>query len=161
MNVIDYSRRRGAIVHLLPKVYALLKADRAGLGNVILWTQAIKKSLIDPKCKWLFALEGANDVKGILFYRLGDDGRSVYINELIAAKGSHGVVESLLLKLERDDELKALGTFYIGRNLKKAASEEMLEAVGLQDESIYDEKGYQPLDGLAEAIKELKLRYLR
>ena len=175
MNVVDFSRRRGIIVHLLPQVYALIKEDREGkaggghfdspfgsVPNIVLWTHDMRKALVDIRKKWLFALEGQRNVRGMMFYRIDDDGKSLYIDTLIAAKDAQAaVLEALLVKFERDDLVKACEDFYVSRDVKREASEEVLESVGLQDESVYNDEGYQFIGDLAEAGKVLRVRYLR
>ena len=168
MNVVDFSNRRGAIVHLLPQVHALINGGLPGgsssPSNYVLWNHNMSKALVDVNRKWLFALEetrkvrSTDNVKGIFFYRLGTDGRSVYVDTLIAPKG---IIEPLLTKFERDDAVKVRESFYVSRNIRKEAAEEILETVGLQDENAFDGEGYQLLGGLAEAVNELKMRYLR
>jgi len=162
VNVADFSRRRGAIVHLLPQMYALIKEE--GGGNVPhyhLWNHDMSRILVDISHKWLFALEEPQALKGMLLYCLGSDGRSVYINHLISARDNPDVLKALLLKFEREDSIKGREVFYISRSVKREAADEVLETVGLQDDSAYDDAGYQNLGGLGETIKALKLRYLR
>ena len=163
MNIIDLSKRRGAIVRLLPQVYELLKEEKKGnMQNIVLWTHSINKSLVDAKRKWLFALEGNDKVWGVMFYRLGDDGKSVYIDTLAVKKTAPpGAPEAIIKKFEQDTEVKVREKFYLGRDIKKEQSEAILEGVGLQDDSVYTHEGYQPLGELTEAGRALRLRYLR
>lgn len=158
MNIIDLSNRRGAIVHMLPNVYDLLKKDGHDLPNIIIWTQSMKKAIIDINRKWIFATISSKDVQGMMFYRMGTDGKSLYIDTL---SGSPKTVEALLKKFEQNDLVKARENFFISRYIKREEADEVLETVGLQDDSVYDEEGYYMLGGLNEVISALKIRYLR
>ena len=162
MNIIDYSRRRGTIVHFMPQIYALLKENVINLPHMTLWKQAIKADLVDINRKWVFALIGYSNVMGFLFYHLkGTD--SVYIDQLIVAKRykEQGVINALLLKFEHDSALKTRTSFYVSRSIKREVSEEILENVGLANEDVYDSEGYQLLGNLEETMTALKLRYIR
>ena len=159
MNILDFSNRRGTIVHLLPQVYALLKKEGVNLPNIIIWKHAMNKAVVEIHRKWVFALEGNKIVKGLLFYHLSSDGKSCYIDSLVATDSK--LAEALLKKFEQDDIVKERQAFYISRHVKKEASEEVLETVGLQDESVFNEHGFQPLGGLADTVSALKVRYLR
>lgn len=156
MNIVDLSNRRGAIVHLLPQVYALMKADGHDLPNIILWTHDMNKKIVDINRKWIFALQGTKDVRGAMLYRLDADGRSVYIDAIL---GGSGLFDALIKKFEQDALVKAREAFYVGRNIKREAAEEAFEAVGLADDSVFNAEGYQLLGGLSEAAGALKLRY--
>lgn len=159
MEIIDYSNRRGAIVHLLPQVYAMLKKDRKDMPNIILWNIEMKQYVLDINIKWVFALAGKKEVLGILFYRVGKDGSSLYIEELQAINAT--VAEALIKKFEQTDIVKTKTTFYASQDIKRMESEEILETVGLQDESVFNEEGYQPLGSLNDTVKDLRLRYIR
>ena len=164
MNIVDLSNRRGAIVHLLSDVYELLKANNSSIKNKVLWTHDINKALVDISQKWVFALEGTHILLGIMFYQLGNDGESVYINTLTAINGNsgkNGILEGLLKKFEQDATIKLRKSFYVSRDIKREVSVEILETVGLQDESVYDNDGYQLLGDLGDTINALKIRYLR
>ncbi|MCL2399228.1 MAG: hypothetical protein FWC91_05735 [Defluviitaleaceae bacterium] len=164
MNIVDLSGRRGAIVHLLPDVYELLKKNDSSILNKVLWTHDINKVLVDINYKWVFALEGTNVLLGMMFYQLGSDGESVYINTLAAkniAPGKNAILEALLKKFEQDATIKLRKSFYVSREIKREASVEILETVGLQDESVYDNNGYQLLGDLGDTVNALKIRYLR
>ena len=158
VNIVDLSRRRGAIVHLLPQVYELLQKSGHGLPNRILWTQGMRKAVVEINRKWIFALEGTYHLRGLMFYHLGADGKSLYLDAFEA--NNTKIFELLITKFSNDSTVKNQEIFYIGRNIRREAAEEMLESVGLQDDSVYDDDGYQNLGGLAETVKALKLRYL-
>jgi len=163
VEVVDFSRRRGAIVHLLPTVYRLIGESGGHLPNSIIWNQEMRKALVDVRRKWLFVLEGTSNVRAILFYHLGTDNKSVYIDTMAAARtnDSAAALEALLVKFDRDDTVRKCEAFYVSREVRKEAAEEILETVGLQDESVYGDEGYQYLGGLTEAVAALKVRYLR
>lgn len=149
-------------MHLLPQVYELLKEDKKGsLENIVLWTHSMNKALVDANRKWVFALEGTDKVWGAMFYTLGVDGKSLYIETLTAKKGAPpGILEALIKKFEQDESVKVREKFYASRDLKRGQSEEILEGVGLQDESVFSHEGYQPIGNLTDASKALRLRYL-
>lgn len=162
MNVVDLSNRRGAIVHLLPQVYEVLKGEQSSILNIVLWTHEMNKSLVDIHKKWVFALNGTKDMLGMMFYRLGVE-NDIYIDLLSAKKGAVNslVIEALIKKFEQDNEVKSRQSFYVGRQVKREASDEILGTVGLQDETVFNDDGYQLLGSYDQAIKALKLRYLR
>ena len=157
LNIVDLSRRRGAIVHLFPQVYRLIKNDGIELPNIILWKKDMNKKVVDVNRRWVFALEGTKIVKGMLFYHLEADGHSIYIDTLIAAGG---IFDGLIKKFEQDDAVKAGEAFYVSRDIKREADEEILKNVGLHDDSVFDDEGYQLLGGLNEAVRALRVRYL-
>lgn len=169
MNVIDYSRRRGAIVHLWPKVYSILNESsvHAYGGRTAsessaayhIWSKEMNKAVVDNKYRWLFAMQGTNEVWGVLFYHV--DGNSIYIDTLAATRQNSKILEALIVKFEREDAIKSAENFYVSRNVKKEEAEEMLETVGLQNDSVFDDRGYQLLGGLIDALRMLRLRYLR
>ena len=169
MNIVDLSNRRGAIVHLLPQVYDLLKeykgelsasggkpGDFDGVPNYVLWMHDMNKAVVDINKKWVFALRGTNYVMGLMFYRLGTDGVSLYIDYVM---GTPAVIDELIKKFEQNDLVKAREKFYVGRDVKREAAEEVLGTVGLQDDTVFNEEGYQPIGGMKEALAALKFRY--
>ena len=156
VNIVDLSRRRGAIVHLLPQVYELMKKNYAELPHIIFWKKEMDKKIIDINRRWVFALEGTKIVKGLLFYNISRDRKTVYVDSLIAA----GIVfNELLIKFEYDDAVKSAEAFYISRDIKNEANTEMLKNVGLQDESVFNDEGYQLIGGLTDVLQVLKIRY--
>ena len=158
MNIVDLSNRRGAIVHLLPQVYILLQKNGYELPNKILWTQNMRKAIIDINKKWLFALEGTYHLRGLMFYHLDLTGKSVYLD---AFEGNNTqILEALIDKFSNDSIVKTQESFYVSRNIKREASEEILETVGLQDESVFNDEGYQMLGSLTDTLKALRVRYL-
>ena len=159
INIVDLSSRRGAAVHLFPKVYALLKKEGHDLPHIHFWVKDMNKALVNIKCKWIFAIQGKDDVKGMLFYRVGDDAESLYIETLYGIHNT--VVDALLKKFEQDDIVKSRKAFYLSRNVKREVAEEVLGTVGLQDDTVFDGDGYQLVGDAKECGAALRVRYLR
>ncbi|MCL1999525.1 MAG: hypothetical protein FWG65_12240 [Turicibacter sp.] len=159
VEAVDLSNRRGAIVHLLPQVYSLLQRNGYNPPHMIMWNQEMKKAVVDIDRRWVFVLQNARYIQGMMFYRLcKEDKQAVYIDVLYGNQGA--VIELLLTKFHRSDALKSRTNFYISRNLKRESAEELLESVGLQDESVFDAAGYQSVGDLQSAILVLRARYL-
>ncbi|MCL1986554.1 MAG: hypothetical protein FWG64_01080 [Firmicutes bacterium] len=159
MNIVNLSHRRGAILALLPQIHVMLLKDGQELPNKVFWKQEIGKAIVDINHKWIFALEGVKIVHGFLFYQIGQDKNSLYIDNFIAPSKVLGVAKLLITKFERDDEVRRIQNFYISRNIKKEHREEVLETVGLQDETLYNTKGYQLIGNLTQTLDLLKTRY--
>ena len=159
MNILDLSNRRGAIVHMLPQIYKLFKADGIDLPNIILWTQDMRRSVIDINRKWIFALQGTSNVHGLMFYRVGADGKSIYVDHLVSSQSA--IIDALLKKFEQSDLVKGAEAFYLGREIKREAKEEAMSSVGLQDDSVFNDEGYQFIGGTKEILAALKLRYMK
>lgn len=163
MEIVDLSRRRGAIVHMLSQVYDLMRHEGIELPNMIIWKQEMGRAVIDINRRYVFALEGTKNVHGILFYRVSTDGRSVFLDSLIAdgrrSALSAQIIDALLKKFEQDNEVKSCESIYIGRDIKREAADEILETVGLQDDTIFNTEGYQLLGGPGDAFKAIRIRY--
>jgi len=161
MEVVDLSNRRGAIVHLLPKVHKLYKQTGHQLKDIVLWTHDMNKMILDIQRKWIFVLDRPNgDVLGFLFYRMGEDGKSLHIEALRVGRHIRAF-DLLIQRFQQDNAVKARTEFYASREIQRKTNDEILATVGMQDDSIYDDNGYQHLGDLRKAVDALKVRYQR
>jgi len=137
----------------------MLLKDGQNLPNHVFWKREIGAEITNIDYKWIFALEGVKVVHGFLFYNVGQDKNSIYINNLVAQPKVASTIKLLLTKFERDDEVRRVQNFYLSRNIKRETNDEILETVGLQDDTVYNTKGYQFVGNLSKTIDVLKYRY--
>ena len=150
-------------MHLLPNVYNLYKEAGSPVKNFVHWTHDMNKALLDIHKKWVFVLNPEQKVLGFLFYRLDEDGKSLYIDALRIKKHQkdHGAFGLLMQRFQQDDSVKGRKEFFASREIQRESSTEILAAVGLQDDSIYNPSGYESLGSFQKAVDALKLRYQR
>ena len=157
MTIADYSARRGAIIHFFPQIYELLR-DYCELPNKIIWTQQIKRQIVDINRRYILAVDNSKfsnaKVLGFLFFKKHDE--KILIDYFCVRE--KGVASALLEKFLRDDAVKAAKTFCISEAIKKEENDESLERVGLLDNSGFKD-GYMEIGGYAETLKILKTRY--
>jgi hypothetical protein len=166
LEAIDYSARRGAIVPLMDRIYAVMleNAQRnriSGLPlppNIIIWRQDFRKMLTDVCRRWVFALDGS-DLAGFLFYHSESHSQNIFIDECMIAWAyrNNGLVFPLLLdKFQFDRQVKEAEAIFAGAHIRQEADKEILAYVGFKDGASGE---YQKLGALAEAVEALKIRY--
>ncbi|MCL2355979.1 MAG: hypothetical protein FWC70_02310 [Defluviitaleaceae bacterium] len=163
LEVNDYSNRRGIVVPMLPKIHAML-AEIAARDkhseppeHVIIWSQKMRKILMDINRRFIIALDG-KFLAGIFFYR--HDGGNIYIEDLQVAwvfRNNPGVIDGFLQRLEYDSAAKD-ATFFASERVKSDADQEILAAKGFKREL---EDGWENFGTLAQASAAIKVRYGR
>ena len=158
MIAVDLSNRRGALVPIREKIYRILCREHE-MPNFIYWKQENGRHVVDVNRKWLIAFNSEQDNKeprGVLFYRLA--GKEVYIEDFAVSGPSAAGV--LITKFEYESEVKLATDFYFSERIRRETNDQILETVGLQDDSVFNEDGYQSIGDLGETVKALKVRYL-
>jgi hypothetical protein len=168
MEAVDYSGRRGIIVPMMDKIYALItenieKDKQAGLPpplNRIIWRQRFKRMLPEIHRRWMFILDGKS-LAGLLFYHFKDNGNKLYIDELMVAwpyRHNKLVFPLMLDKFQFDREVKACREIYAGERVRMEPDKEILATAGFKETY---EGGYHLLGSLPETVEALKIRYIR
>jgi len=146
------------MVPIREKIYRILSREH-DMPNIIYWKQENSRHVVDVNRKWLFAFNSEQDSrepKGLLFYRLA--GEDVYVEDFaVSGPTAAGV---LITKFEYEAGVKAATNFYFSQHIRRETNDQILETVGLQDDSVFDENGYQHMGGLEDVVKALKVRYL-
>jgi len=163
METVDFSNRRGALVGLLPHIYAILKDNAANdkslrakaPEHMVTWLQKAKRNLTDINRRFIVCMD-AMVLAGYLFYRY--KGKDIHIDDLQIAwnyRGDANILNGMLKKLEYDPGTKD-AIFYAGEAIKVPKDTEILESVGFVHD--FGSEG-ENLGSLGATVNALKSRY--
>jgi hypothetical protein len=162
MQFIDYSHRRGVLVHLLPTIHEIYAVNAQARGttllppdHIITWTQEMGAVVIDPARRFLVCMQNQR-LAGFLFYRL--DGQNVYLEDVQIEQSfrrpAGPIMDGLIQKMEQDPTVKQ-STVYAGYRIRRDTDTEIIASKSREPR----EQEWEKLGSFGKAMGMLKIRY--